>query len=260
VTTKIIIPFFSPEHRYLFDNAYGSPLGNSYLEIISASLRDPRRAFETILAPSNLEYLVKIMLPTLPFALFAPVASISALVVLAPNLLSSAEILKSLSMHYEAAVLPLVYLATILGIQSTRRLFPHFFTSWLIGILILVPIVIQYKWLTSQRFSPRCIWACGMYTPRDQEIDTLLSRISPEASVATQDYLSVHLSNRPRLYLFPVAYQSVDYLALSTGDAAWPLESGKQQAYIRALRTDPAYHIVYESAHYILFAKSASIN
>jgi uncharacterized membrane protein len=96
ITTKIIIPHISPLGRFLFDNAYGSSLGSSMSDIIINSVRHPELFLKTILTTDNLRYLGKLLLPVLPLTLLSPIALFSSLIVLAPNLLSSASILKSM--------------------------------------------------------------------------------------------------------------------------------------------------------------------
>lgn len=259
LTTKLIIPHFSPTGSYLFEGAYGSPLGNSYLEMAANSLRHPRLLFSTFLTSANLTYLGKLLLPILPMALFAPFALLTGIFTLTPNLISSAGILKSLAMHYDAVSLPYLYYALILGstwvlTRVARPLSRHF--SLILGSIILLTISFQYQSITSRRFSPRCAWSCQMYTALDREKDAVIAAIPDSSSVSTQDYFSGHFASRPALYLFPVYYDLADYVVVSKGEEIWPLSTADHARYLTLLHNSPSHQLFRETDHYLIYQKN----
>jgi uncharacterized membrane protein len=258
VSTKLIIPMFSPTGAYLFETAYGSPLGWSYLEMIKNTLLHPQLFITTIFSVDNLVYLGKIILPVIPFALFAPYALIAGILTLTPNLISSASILKTLSMHYEAVSVPYLYYALILGILFTinHLKIKKEILVVAISIIIVVATTIQYKLITSARFSPTCVWSCRFYSELDAEKDQVIASIPKDSSVSTQDYLSGHFSDRPGLYLFPVYFDRADYVVISNGEESWPLSKDDQLVYIAKLNDSQNHTISFETDHFIAFKKS----
>ena len=257
LSTKLIIPLFSPTGSYLFETAYGSPLGNSYLEMIKNTLINPQLFITTILSSTNLVYLGKLVLPVLPFALFAPGALLAGVLTLTPNLISSASILKTLAMHYEAVSVPYLYYALILGVLFIIK---HIKTNKVmlagtISAVIMVATVIQYQLITSTRFSPSCVWSCRFYSVLDAEKDQVIASIPQGASVSTQDYFSGHFANRAGLYLFPVYYDRADYVVVSTGDESWPLDQEDHHRYLAKLKDSQNHEVTLETDHFIVFKK-----
>jgi|GEM_PF-5599694 len=253
VTTKLLIPYFSPMHTFLFESGYGVQLGSTYQQMLVNAMRHPGLLFTTFVNRDNLYFLTKLWLPILPLSLMSPIVLVLGSLSLLPNLMSSATILKGMTMHYEAVAIPFLYLALILGARFLiTRMRTHYLYTVLI-LLIIIPSLIQYRLFTNKVFSLRCAWNCHLYTPRDVEVDQMLPLIPENKSVSTQDYLTAHLSNREQLYLFPVYYQKVEYLPLSKGDEVWPLDPAKHLELLNELRASPNYSIIFESDHYILF-------
>lgn len=258
-TTKLIIPVFSPTRAYLFEGSYGSKLGGSYIQMAINSLRHPSLLFSTLFTSDNMQYLFKILLPIFPFALFAPTALIAGILTLTPNLISTAGILRSLTMHYEAVSTPYLYYALILGLATFLR---YVKTTWhnLVKICLIVIIILatslQYKLITSIRFSPRCVWSCRFYSPLDAEKDQVIALIPSRVSVSTQDYLSGHLSGRSELYLFPVYFDRADYVVISKGTEIWPLNLEDHLAYLTKLKDNQSHTVSLETDHFIVFKKN----
>lgn len=259
LTTKLIIPLFSPTGSYLFEGAYGSPLGNSYVEMAINSLRSPGLLLSTMLTSTNITYIGKMLLPVLPMALLAPPALLTGIFTLTPNLVSSAGLLKSLAMHYDAVSLPYLYYALILGLSWILMKISNqcrLRTSLILGVIILITISVQYQLLTSRRFSPRCVWSCQMYSALDHEKDLVVNTLPKSGSVSTQDYFSGHFTNRAGLYLFPVYYDRADYVVVSKGDEIWPLTSADHLHYLKILNNSPSHKLLRETAHYLIYQKN----
>lgn len=258
VITKLVIPLFSPTGAYLFETAYGSALGGSYLDMIKNTITRPQLFVNTIFSAANINYLGKIILPSLPLALFAPLALLTSILTLTPNLISSASILKSLFMHYEAVSVPYLYYALILGIlfiiEHIR--IKKYILIPILTMIIMATTAIQYKFITSVRFSPTCVWSCRFYTALDAEKDQVIAIIPPTATVSTQDYLSGHLADRRGLYLFPIYYDLVDYVVISKGDESWPLSLDDHLGYLTSLSDSKTHSVTLETEHFIVFQKN----
>lgn len=253
---KLIIPQISPYGKYLFENYYGTNLGSSFPQMIFNSVQNPQLLLTALINKENVLYLSKLLLPVIPIVLLSPLALITGSLSLLPNLISSSSILKSLSMYYEAASTPYIYYALILGCAYFLTLYRRIAGVIILSLLIILPVTLQYKTLTNHIFSPRCIWSCQFYDQRDMEIDEMLSGVLEGSSVSTQDFLTGHLTNRRELYLFPVAYQEVEFLPLSKGDEIWPLEPEHHLRLLQELYNSPSHKVIFESEHYVLFKKS----
>lgn len=246
-----VTPSLSPYHSYLFGSIYGNVLGNSIPQIIAGSIKHPLLFLTSIFTPPNLIYLRNLLIGIFPFALLSPTMLLVALSSLAQNLLSSSLGLKTQQMHYESGAVAFLFYAMILGLAYFLRRTKSAKSShrvWIALVLIIVSTLVSYKKLTSPRFN-----SLDLYSSLDQEMDDFQALIPQHASVATQDYLSAQLSNRTRLYQYPVYHDRVEYLLLSKGEAVWPLTVAQQQEYLSVLSTDPAYRVVKESDRFILY-------
>ncbi|MEK9201041.1 MAG: DUF2079 domain-containing protein, partial [Patescibacteria group bacterium] len=186
-----------------------------------------------------------------------PGALLAGVLTLTPNLISSASILKTLAMHYEAVSVPYLYYALILGVLFIIK---HIKTNKVmlagtISAVIMVATVIQYQLITSTRFSPSCVWSCRFYSVLDAEKDQVIASIPQGASVSTQDYFSGHFANRAGLYLFPVYYDRADYVVVSTGDESWPLDQEDHHRYLAKLKDSQNHEVTLETDHFIVFKK-----
>ncbi len=258
LSTKLIIPLFSPTGAYLFETAYGSPLGGSYLEMVKNTITHPQLFLSTIASTPNISYIGKIIIPTLPLTLFAPWALLTSIFTLAPNLISSASILKSLSMHYEAVITPYLYYALILGVLFALKHLKIKKNLLIISLSLVITLatMVQYKLYTSLRFSPTCVWSCRFYTPLDAEKDQVISVVPANASVSTQDYFSGHFSGRAGLYLFPVYYDRADYVVISKGEESWPLSLVDHESYLTKLQNSQNHSAVLQTEHFMVFKKN----
>jgi uncharacterized membrane protein len=243
---KLIIPAFSSYHAYIFESAYGNPLGNNLSEIITNSVIHPNILIKQIFSPENLNYLSKLLIPLSPLVIFSPASLLVAVASLATNLISSSSLLKSQLMHYESIAVPFFFLSLVLGIKFLHRL-PKF-----IPILILIIFTLfGYKKFTSPRLNPHLIFF-HEYTSLDQKIDKIISLIPPTASVSTQDYLSGHLTNRRFLYFFPVYSEKSDYVFVANQQSTWPLSAEKHHEYISHLLATHNFQIIHQDNDFLL--------
>lgn len=252
---KVIIPSFSNYGHYLFENTYGSPLGNSLNEIFINSVRNPVLLFKTLITPQNIKYLTSLLLPLSPLIIFSPTTVLVSLSALATNLLSGAAILKSQMMHYESLAIPFLYYTLLLGINNILLFIPskQKATLYTCTILVIIFSFLGYRKFTSTRINYHVLTQ-NLYQPLDKDIDELISSIPTNASVSTQDYLSGHLSNRQELYLFPVYFQKVDYVLVST-IRTWPLTQEENDKYIKQL-TDKNHQIIAQKNNLVLIQKT----
>lgn len=252
-----VIPFFSPYHFYLFSGIYGSALGGNIHQMVINTLHNPSLFVQSVFTMSNLTYARNLLLPIIPFALGAPLILLVASSSLAQNILSSSLGLKTQQMHYESGAVAFLFYGLILGLsffltKTTLGKFKH--AAFTCLLIILTITTVSYKKFTSPRFNPTLL-TLNLYGDKNREMDSLITQIPDSASVSTQDYLSAQLAGRSRLYQFPVYADQVEYLLLSKGDAVWPLTPEEHAAKLNKIYTDPAYQIVGETTHFVLFSR-----
>lgn len=232
LSLKVIIPSLSNYGYYLFENAYGSPLGNNINEIAINSITKPFLLIKTILSPENIKYLSKLILPISPLIFLSPITFIFSLSGLASNLLSQASILKAQLMHYESLAIPFLYFSLILGVKrlinQPKPKRKKLYTRASIFI-ILVSFLFGFYKFTLVRINQPVI-----YEQSNKDLDTLVSLVPENRSISTQDYISGHLTNRQELYLFPVCFEKADYVLVST-KRSWPLSSEDNNYYLNKL-------------------------
>lgn len=257
LTIKILIPYLSNYHGYIFESIYGNQLGNSIFSIFINSIKNPLLLFKTIFTNQNINYLFKILLPIFPFFIFAPLISLVGVSALSANLLSTDLLLKSTVMHYEALSIPFLIYAVILGTSNFFKISKNILkknTPWMAGILLILFTYIGYKKLTSPKFNYHLILQ-SVYTQTDKELDDIIKLIPENAPVSTQDYISGSLSNRQNLYLFPVYYYQVKYLLLGKNQNYWPLSEKEQLTLINEIKNNKGYVVDKETDNFILLKK-----
>ncbi len=256
LATKVIISMISIYHSYMFEGIYGNPLGGSIVQIITNSITKPYLLYSTLINEPNIKYLLMVAAPTLPFVIFSPVMLLIAFSGLITNLLSSSASLKSTLLHYEALSIPFLYYSLILGIENIFKYYKNYrkFLSLLCISILVLSILISYKIFTSKKIN-KTVFTQNIYSKVDKELDELIKKIPNNASVSTQDYISAQLSQRKKLYLFPVYYNKVDYLLLATCQPTWPLDNKTQIKIIDQLKNDKSYLVKSESKNFILLKK-----
>ncbi len=129
-------------------------------------------------------------------------------------------------------------------------------SQW-IGPLVMVWLLASSSWNIATTSSiVRPFWEVGSHpTPQTAQIDALLARVPPSASVAATDTLNPHLSDRYALYLLPDPQSyAADYVAIALPDAA----SINQQADLEMYETMLAsgnYRIIGTAGQVVLLQR-----
>jgi len=182
------------------------------------------------------------------FSFLSPLYFLLSLWGVLPNLLSSNTSLKLLLMHYDILAIPFIYIAALKGVKIIKR------KKSLAGVVLIASI------LTNALFSQYPIHKAFRIRefpiiPQDIIIDKLASLIPPSASVSTQDYISVNLIKRRRLYVFPVYYDKVDYILIAEKTHVWPLSNEEQKSYIEKINKNPDYKLFQKEGGYLLYKR-----
>ena len=241
----LVIPHFSggvsPFYRRL-ESVGGSPRG-----VISTMVDDPSTIWYAVTTSADLRYLAALLVPLLLLPLLEPLLVLAATPVLALSLLSNFDSMTSVRYHYTSAPVACFIAAAAIGV---RRLPRRAATVALVGVLVVAAIGTSAGPLSS----------IGRYgvTARPSEAARRLAHramalVPPNAAVSASNRIGAQLSERRRIFIFPVRAQA-DWIVVDQDD---PIsEAATQPAYraaVAAILVDPAWaHVFDEGGVHVL--------
>ena len=213
VAVSVVVPHFAPGGGSPFAGRYES-VGGSPGGMVEKALTDPGAILGAASDGRDASYLGDLLLPLLGLPLLAPLAALTALPELALNVLSDTRTQTSIHFHYTAGALPGLMVAAILGAARLRRRF-----AWARrpeGRAIVVSTLVAGILL-----GPLPLWA---HVPLGSDLaarehvvgehaavaERALRLVPNGAAVSATNTLGAHLSERRRVFSFPVL-----------GEAAW---------------------------------------
>jgi uncharacterized membrane protein len=215
----VVVPHFAPAGMSAFESRYDSP---------SLDGRD-------------LSYLASLLLPLGLLPLAAPLALLPALPELGLNLLSSTITQTSVKTHYAATAIPALLAATVYGVARVGERAGYVVVlAALGGALVLGPL-------------GRVDVDAG---PHDTAARRALAVVPDGAPVSATNALGAHLSERRRIFSFPVLREAewvaVDSTRLTYLDS---LKPERARPALAALRRDPAWRLVYSEDGVLVFRR-----
>ena len=219
LTALVVVPHFAPAGISAFESRYDSP---------SLDGRD-------------LSYLAALFLPLGLLPLAAPLALIPALPELGLNLLSSTITQTSVKTHYAATAIPALIAAAVYGAARVGERTGYVAAlAALAGAIALGPV-------------GRIDIDAG---PHDAAARRALAVVPDSVPVSATNALGAHLSDRPRIFSFPVIREAewvaVDSTRLTFLDS---LQSQRSLPALAALRRDPAWRLVFDEDGVLVFRR-----
>jgi len=215
---QIILPHFNAggESAHLGRYAY---LGDSMPDIAVNVLRRPSLVWDTLREPSRMAYLWRIPFPVGYLALLAPEILILAAPTVAINVLSMFRLMHVLDfVHYSVPLAPFVVIAAVYGserlLNLTRKLLPnvkHGFLLLVLGGYLLFTSTFYHRVFGHTPLASAFHWP--QVTEHHRIGHEILNEIPPQATVSAQMSLNPHLSQRPRIFVFP-QLGDAEYIAL----------------------------------------------
>ena len=248
IAIAIVIPHFEPGGTLPFAGRY-TAVGGSPGGIVKTALTHPGRLAGTATRHRDLMYLLDLFVPLALLPLLAPLVALSALPELLLNLLSSTPEQTSIHYHYTAGAIPGLIAGAVLAAARIRRRWPRAWSGGSRG-LVVAGIVAGIL------LGPLPVWrhvpygsknstSDGVVTAHDDAAARVLSIIPAAAAVSATNKLGAHLSERRRIFSFPVLREArwvaVDLQRPSYLDDARGLKFAA--AFARLLR-NPRWHIV----------------
>jgi uncharacterized membrane protein len=219
-----------------YEEVGGSPVG-----LFETAVTDPGRILSTAFDQRGAEYLAELVLPLAALPLLAPAALLVAVPELAINLLSSTVTQTSIHYHYTAGVTPGLVAASVFGAARLSRICPGL--TGRLGVAAVVIGLAASLWLGPV---PHRIDDYAR-TEHDRVAVEAVELIPPGEPVSATNTLGAHLSERRRVFSYPVVREArwiaVDEQRPSLGDRLNPPEAASR---IGALRRDPAWRIVFD--------------
>jgi uncharacterized membrane protein len=190
------------EGGYIYSPRLYRDFARSLPEAISYLAR-PDHLLLRLATSENGRYLLGLLVPVGFLPLLAP-ATLALAVQLPLNMVSSWPYAHEIRYHYVAPIIPFVFLATTQGLGRLRA------GSWArraavlaLGVgLVVGPAVYGSSWLGLGR---ETVWWRGWATDRTErrDVEGLLARVPPRASLSVHYRFLPRLCERPRLYMFP---------------------------------------------------------
>ena len=222
-------------------------------------LTHPWRILTTLLAPSGLAYLVKLLWPFGFTSLLSPLTFLISLPELLINLLSSKSQQQSIAYHYVAGEAPFVIAAMVLGLQrvgrwlargssKSRRAGPHRLHRLLAVIVVAIALLATFT--VGPLSGARPGWGKALAPEHRAVIAEALATVPDGASVSADQALGAQLSERERITIFPLL-GGVDYVVLDSQGRYGPWRARA----LEKLRENADYELVFEREGVLVFKK-----
>lgn len=147
--------------------------------------------------------------------------------------------------HYSFPLSPLMTVATIYGLKKLLRKKRSAF--WLCCYIVIFSLLqnLVYHGPINSLFKPQ------FYETQSWEIDArkLIEQVPPRVTIASQNSLLPHLSERPKFYLLP-EIREAEYVAVDLTDGPnkfSPLDHQRTKALIDQLLAEKKYEVIWQA-------------
>ena len=264
VVTQAVIPYFNQGREHAAIGRY-QYLGNSVFEIGINLIVKPNLVLDRVFSLDTFEYLALLLLPVIWWLSPRHLSSlISAVPMLAMNILSDIPAQRDLIHQYSVPILPFLLVAVISSLaasnqQKGKTIFdrlpipnyplPRVIVIWsLIAFLALAKY--GYFWT---------IYLNGLDTlPATREA---ISLVETKGSVLTNFQIAPHLAHRPVVRLThanapPANLAEFDYVLLNLRYPGWMSDRAFVENLITKLKNNPQFQLKYQRDDIYLFTKS----
>lgn len=260
VAIAVVVPHFAPGGSSPFAGRYAH-VGGSPGGIVERAVTDPGDIGRAVTESRDGAFLLDLLAPLALLPLAAPAAALTAAPEIALDLLSSTRSQTSIHFHYTAGAIPGLMLAAVLGARRLVRLAVA--RAVLLSRLLVVTCLAAGYLLGPVplwRFAPggsevgATTFAVGDHA---RAAERVLARVPADAPVSATNTLGAHLSDRERVFSFPVLREAtwvvVDTQRPSHRDQAdAPVPFAKALA---SLRRDPRFVLVVHDDGVLAFRR-----
>ena len=259
VATAVIVPRYAPGSGSPFAGRYEA-VGGTPAGILKTAVLHPLRVLQEAFEHRDLTYLRDLLVPLAGLPLLSPLVAASALPELALNLLSGTRTQSSIHFHYTAGAIPGLVAGAVLGAARVQRRWP---SSWPAVGRVLVLLVLAAGIV----LGPLPVWR---HVPFGSELATrdhivsahdraavrVLRAVPAGAAVSATNTLGAHLSERRRIFSFPVLREA-RWVAVDLKRPSY-LDDARGQGFAAAyatLRRDPRWHVVRQEDGVVVLRK-----
>lgn len=222
LTVFVLMPYFN-QGKIQFFSIY-SHLGSNFAQILKATVFSPGKIISIIFVKHKLIFLAELFGPVGFMSIFSPLELINFIPMALQHLLSCRIPETTIYYHYQAEMIPFIFISAIYGVRNILRLTGDRRIYKILLMPTLIFIVLYYNFYLGPHFKiPEIIkyYKKGLLSI---EKDRLLKIIPPDASVvATFEFLP-KLSFRKNLYSFHHVYAG--HYTLSTLKYELPQDVG----------------------------------
>jgi uncharacterized membrane protein len=207
LAVTVVVPHFAPGGGSPFEGRYRA-VGGTPQGIAETAVTDPGAIVGAATEGRDLGYLADLLLPLLGLPLLAPLAALTAAPELLLNLLSDTRTQTSIHFHYTSGAIPGLFVAAVLGAARLRRRFPWarrpegraVVASGLVAGVLLGPLPLWRHVPLGSDLATRE----HVVGSQAAAAESALRLIPPDAPVSATNTLGAHLSERERIFSFPV--------------------------------------------------------
>jgi uncharacterized membrane protein len=251
IAFALVIPHFSISGASRFEGRYAS-IGGSPGGIAETAVTDPGRIVAAATHGRDLAYLGDLLLPLLGLPLLAPLAALTALPDLALSLLSDTRTQTSIHFHYTAGALPGLMVAAVLGAARLRRRYQWarrpegraVVVSTLVAGILLGPLPVWSHVPFGSDLGTRE----HVVGRRARIAERALRLVPPDEPVSATNTLAAHLSERRRVFSFPVLAEA-RWVAVDLARPSYRDQLGRVtelRAAVDALRASGRFRVVLD--------------
>ncbi|HEY7732286.1 MAG TPA: DUF2079 domain-containing protein [Gaiellaceae bacterium] len=258
---SVVVPHFAPGGGSPFAGRYdrvgGSPAG-----IVETTVTDPGAVAGELAGRRDLAYLRDLLLPLGALPLLAPPAALTAAPELAANMLSETATQTSIRYHYTAAAIPGLVAAAVFGAAALRRrlagsgrVVPRVAVVVALGAGVVLGPMPLWRHVPLGATAGATDHVAGAHA---RAAARALRHVPPGAPVSATNTLGAHLSERRRVFGFPVVKEArwivVDTRRPSFRDQADA--PARSAAALDRLRSDPRWRLVFEEGGIVVLHRS----
>ena len=251
LAVAVVVPHFAPGGGSPFEGRY-SAVGGSPAGIVETAFTDPGAIVTAATNGRDGAYLLDLLLPLLGLPLLAPLAALTAAPELLLNLLSDTRTQTSIHFHYTAGALPGLFVAAVLGAARLRRRFAWaarpegraVVVSTLVAGILLGPLP---AWRLVP-FGSELGTREHVVTGRAEAAARAVRLIPRDAAVSATNTLGAHLSERSRIFSFPVLGEA-EWVAVDRFRGSYRDDNIAPQRFARALarlQASGRFEVVFE--------------
>ncbi len=251
IAFAVVIPHYSISGASRFEGRYAT-IGGSPHGILETAVTDPGTIVGAATDGRDLGYVADLVLPLLGLPLLAPLAALTAVPDIAVNVLSDTRSQTSIHFHYTAGALPGLMVAAVLGAARLRRRFA--WTRRPDGRAVVVSTLAAGILL-----GPLPVWSHVPYgsdlAAREHVVgaharvaERALRLVPPDVAVSATNTLGAHLSERRRVFSFPVVREA-RWVAVDLERPSYRDQTGRAaqlEAALARLRSSGRFRVVFD--------------